>query len=57
MLSVVMIVLATHNLAFGCLVGVLLSALFFINKLESTVHVQSELHNHTRRYLVSGQIF
>ena len=46
MLSVVMIVLATHNLALGVFVGVLLSALFFINKLESTVHVQSELHNH-----------
>ena len=57
MLSVVIIVLATHNLALGVFVGVLLSALFFINKLESTVHVQSELHNHTRRYLVSGQIF
>ena len=57
MLSVVMIVLATHNLALGVFVGVLLSALFFINKLESTVHVQSELHNHTRRYVVSGQIF
>ena len=57
MLSVVMIVLATHNLALGVFVGVLLSALFFINKLESTAHVQSELHNHTRRYLVSGQIF
>ena len=57
MLSVVMIVLATHNLALGVFVGVLLSALFFINKLESTVHVQSELHNHTRRYMVSGQIF
>ena len=57
MLSVVMIVLATHNRALGVFVGVLLSALFFINKLESTVHVQSELHNHTRRYLVSGQIF
>ncbi|HRM30344.1 MAG TPA: SulP family inorganic anion transporter [Acinetobacter johnsonii] len=57
MLSVVIIVLATHNLALGVFVGVLLSALFFINKLESTVHVQSELHNHTRRYVVSGQIF
>ena len=57
MLSVVMIVLATHNLALGVFVGVLLSALFFINKLESTVHVQSELHNHTRRYVASGQIF
>ena len=57
MLSVVMIVLATHNLALGVFVGVLLSALFFINKLESTVHVQSELHNHTRLYVVSGQIF
>ncbi len=58
MILVVVIVLATHNLALGVLSGVLLSALFFINKLENEVRVQSELlNNTTRKYTISGQIF
>lgn len=58
MVTVVVIVLATHNLALGVLVGVLLSALFLINKLEKEVKVQSTLSNqHTRLYQIQGQIF
>lgn len=58
MLAVVIIVLATHNLALGVFVGVLLSALFLVNKLESEVKVSSTLLNsHTRQYVISGQIF
>lgn len=58
MLSVVVIVLATHNLALGVLVGVCLSALFLVNKLESEVKVTSKLINsQTLEYQVSGQIF
>lgn len=57
MLTVVMIVLVTHNLALGVFAGVLLSALFLVNKLESEVKVQSKLINHTRYYVISGQIF
>ena len=57
MIAVVIVVLATHNLALGVLVGVLLSALFIINKLESEVKVQSSLHNNQRHYGISGQIF
>ncbi|MEJ2897995.1 SulP family inorganic anion transporter [Acinetobacter sp. NS-4] len=57
MIAVVIVVLATHNLALGVLVGVLLSALFIINKLESEVKVQSSLHNNQRHYVISGQIF
>lgn len=57
MLSVVAIVLATHNLALGVLVGVMLSALFLVNKLESEVKVQSELEGNKRIYVVKGQIF
>ena len=57
MLTVVVFVLATHNLALGVLIGVILSALFLINKLESEVKVQSELENHVRYYTVKGQIF
>ena len=57
MLSVVAIVLATHNLALGVLVGVMLSALFLVNKLESEVKVQSEFEGNKRIYVVKGQIF
>ncbi|NNH37390.1 SulP family inorganic anion transporter [Acinetobacter terrae] len=58
MLAVVIIVLATHNLALGVFVGVLLSALFLVNKLESEVKVNSTLLNpDTRQYVISGQIF
>src|SRR5690606_1980306 len=58
MIAVVIVVLATHNLALGVFIGVLLSALFIINKLESEVKVSSVLVNQsTRRYTISGQIF
>ncbi len=58
MLTVVVIVLMTHNLALGVLVGVLLSALFLVNKLESGVSVRSELsEDQSRHYYVYGQIF
>lgn len=58
MIAVVIVVLATHNLALGVFIGVLLSALFIINKLESEVKVSSVLLNQsTRRYMISGQIF
>jgi len=58
MIAVIIVVLATHNLALGVFVGVLLSALFFINKLERTVHVSTYLHKpNSRSYKISGQIF
>lgn len=57
MIAVVIVVLATHNLALGVFIGVLLSALFIINKLESAVKVESELHNDVRSYTIYGQIF
>ena len=58
MIAVITVVLATHNLALGVFVGVLLSALFFINKLERTVHVSTYLHKpNSRSYKISGQIF
>ena len=42
----------------GVFVGVLLSALFLVNKLESEVKVSSFLlGEHTRQYVISGQIF
>ena len=58
MIAVVLVVLATHNLALGVFVGVLLSALFLINKLEKSVHVDTYLKDeYSRCYVISGQIF
>lgn len=58
MIVVVIIVLATHNLALGVLAGVLLSALFLINKLEREVKViSSKISEQHRCYSIYGQIF
>lgn len=57
MIAVVAVVLATHNLALGVFIGVLLSALFFINQLESSVKVHSKRIENCRHYIIEGQIF
>ncbi|MBN7769766.1 SulP family inorganic anion transporter [Marinobacter daepoensis] len=59
MLVTVMVVVATHNLAFGVLAGVLLAALFFANKIGHYMLVTPELDEATgtRRYTVVGQVF
>lgn len=41
MLSTVIVVVATHNLALGVLVGVLLSAVFFASKVRGVLTVGS----------------
>jgi len=59
MVSTVVVVVATHNLALGVMVGVLLSALFFAAKISRVMHVGSALidDGKTRRYDVVGQVF
>ena len=57
MIAVVIVVLMTHNLALGVFIGVLLSALFIINRLESSVQVKAERLDHTCYYTIYGQIF
>ncbi|NER81052.1 MAG: SulP family inorganic anion transporter [Leptolyngbya sp. SIO1D8] len=59
MLTTIAITLLTHNLAFGVIVGVALSAIFFSRKIAKLVQVESTLANdgHDRVYSVSGQIF
>lgn len=57
MLSTVVIVVATHNLALGVLTGVLLSTLFLANKLENDVRVETSLEGTYRIYDFHGQIF
>nr|WP_272209814.1 SulP family inorganic anion transporter [Marinicella sp. W31]MDC2875645.1 SulP family inorganic anion transporter [Marinicella sp. W31] len=59
MLSVVVVVVATHNLAIGVLVGVLLSGIFFAWKIAQLFGVRSELSDDgtVRTYHVEGQLF
>ncbi|MDU6764980.1 MAG: SulP family inorganic anion transporter, partial [Staphylococcus sp.] len=52
----VIIVLMTHNLALGVVVGVIFSALFFATKI-SKVEVTSEKFGKTNRLSFKGQIF
>ncbi|MEC7814675.1 MAG: SulP family inorganic anion transporter [Pseudomonadota bacterium] len=59
MVVTVVVVVATHNLAFGVLAGVLLAALFFANKVGHYMAISSELDStsDTRTYTVVGQVF
>lgn len=59
MIATVAVVVATHNLALGVLVGVLLSALTFARKVAQIVRVTSELspEGGRRTYDVRGQLF
>lgn len=58
MIATVLVVVATHNLALGVLVGVLLSALFFANKIGRIMFVRSKVSEEgTRTYQVVGQVF
>ncbi|PKM22490.1 MAG: sodium-independent anion transporter [Gammaproteobacteria bacterium HGW-Gammaproteobacteria-14] len=59
MLATVAVVVATHNLALGVMVGVLLSGIFFAHKVGQILYIGSELEEggDTRRYQVTGQVF
>ncbi|MFQ2761573.1 SulP family inorganic anion transporter [Aeromonas caviae] len=59
MVTTVAVVVATHNLALGVFVGVLLASLFFAHKVARVMLVKSdsERSGAVRTYLVRGQIF
>jgi SulP family sulfate permease len=59
MLSTVVFVVLTHNLAIGVLVGVLLSGIFFAWKIAQFLRVTSTLTEDGthRTYFVEGQVF
>ncbi len=59
MLATVVVVLATHNLAIGVGVGVLLSGIFFAWKIAQLFRVTSTLSEdgRMRTYVVEGQLF
>ncbi|MCY1271445.1 sulfate permease [compost metagenome] len=59
MVATVIVVVFTHNLAYGVLVGVLLAAMFFANKVSHYMAISSELSESAdqRTYKVTGQVF
>jgi sulfate permease, SulP family len=59
MLATVVGVVATHNLAIGVAIGVLLSGLFFASKVAQIFRVSSTVSDDGRRrtYVVEGQVF
>jgi SulP family sulfate permease len=59
MLATVAVVVATHNLAYGVLVGVLLSGVFFAWKIGQIFQITSTVTDdgRERSYVVSGQVF
>ncbi|MBK5204109.1 MAG: SulP family inorganic anion transporter [Polaromonas sp.] len=59
MLATVVVVVATHDLAKGVLVGVLLSGFFFTHKVGQILHIgsKSEKEGRVRTYTVTGQVF
>ncbi len=59
MIATVIVVVATHNLAYGVMVGVLFASLFFAHKVSRLIHVESTRHEETRcrTYIIRGQIF
>jgi sulfate permease, SulP family len=58
MLSTVVVVVFTHNLAYGVFVGVLLASLFYANKVAHYLHIKTEQSSNGQRiYTVYGQVF
>jgi SulP family sulfate permease len=59
MLATVIVVVWTHDLAQGVLVGMVLSGLFFAHKVKRLFTVQTRLSpdGNTRTYAYSGQVF
>ncbi|WJY17630.1 SulP family inorganic anion transporter [Alteriqipengyuania flavescens] len=57
MLSTVVVVVASHNLALGVLVGVLLSGIFFTGKVMTMFDVTRVRDDQVATYTITGQIF
>ena len=59
MVATVLVVVVTHNLAWGVGAGILLSAIFFVRHVSHVVRVTSVVdpENHERLYDVRGELF
>ncbi|WP_027388885.1 SulP family inorganic anion transporter [Chrysiogenes arsenatis] len=57
--ATVVVVVGTHNLAYGVLTGVLLASLFFANRISHFLYCERQLDEATnvRTYRVIGQVF
>jgi SulP family sulfate permease len=51
------VVVGTHNLALGVLIGVLLSGIFFTGKVRNMFKVERRREGETAIYTITGQIF
>ena len=56
MVSTVVVVLVTHNLAYGVIVGIILSAITFASKISEINVKKHEVHGYVK-YEVKGQLF
>jgi len=57
MLTTVVVVVATHDLSMGVGAGVLLSGIFFAQKVQRLFRVERRAEGDTATYVVSGEIF
>ncbi len=57
MVATVVVVVWTHNLALGVLIGVLLSGIFFANKVRTLFTVERVRRPHSAVYVVKGELF
>ena len=57
MVATVVVVVATHNLALGVLAGVLLSGIFFTQKVMTMFSVTRHREHRTAIYTATGQVF
>ena len=57
MIATVVVVVWTHDLAMGVLIGVLLSGIFFANKVRGMFDVERVRREHSAVYVVTGEIF
>lgn len=57
MLVTTLVVVFTHNLAYGVFAGVLVAAMSFANKVGRYMAIQSERTGDVRNYKVTGQVF
>lgn len=57
--ATVAVVLATHNLALGVIVGILLASVFFARKVAQQTRVRTSFDEatRTRTYVIEGQVF
>jgi SulP family sulfate permease len=57
MLSTVVVVVATHNLAIGVVVGVLVAMVAFARRVAHFTEVSGEVAGGTKTYRISGELF